>query len=142
MRIGWREKARPGGIYYSGIKQPLIYTKGPAAPEHINQEMRKKFKLSGLTLAEEKVIELSDRGLTGNSEIIPVGLKKDGGFRAHSRIATREQLERLRQRFYEVLEEAVISIRAGEVGIEPYQLGNRSGCTYCRFKPVCQFDRW
>ncbi len=134
------KKARPGGIYYSGIKQPLIYTKGPAAPEHINQEMRKKFKLSGLTLAEEKVIELSDRGLTGNSEIIPVGLKKDGGFRAHSRIATREQLERLRQRFYEVLEEAVISIRAGEVGIEPYQLGNRSGCTYCRFKPVCQFD--
>ena len=139
QRLAGKE-AQPGGIYYSGIKQPIINTKGPVDLEYINREMRKKFRLSGLTLAEEKVIELSDRGLSGSSEIIPVGLKKDGGFRVNSRIVTREQLEKLRQRFYKVLEEAVVSIRAGEVGIKPYQLGKRNGCAYCRFKPVCQFD--
>ena len=81
QRLAGKE-AQPGGIYYSGIKQPIINTKGPVDLEYINREMRKKFRLSGLTLAEEKVIELSDRGLSGSSEIIPVGLKKDGGFRS------------------------------------------------------------
>ena len=28
----------------------------------------------------------------------------------------------------------------GDIGVSPYALAGKSGCDYCAYRPVCQFD--
>ncbi len=37
-------------------------------------------------------------------------------------------------------QEAGEQITDGRVSIEPYKMKNKTPCTYCAFKSVCQFD--
>lgn len=139
-RVLTGQEAVPGGVFYFGIKNPIINAQGPMSVEEARHELRKRFKLEGMVLAEMSVIELMERGLTGDSQVIPVGIKKDGDFKANSRVITREQFTRLRFHLHRVLEKAGLDILAGQVGIEPFYMRKKKACNYCRFKPICQFD--
>jgi ATP-dependent helicase/nuclease subunit B len=134
------EEVLPGGILYFGLKNPVINAKGPLPPEEIARKIRQSYKLKGLVLGDRELIELMERGLTGNSDLIPVGFKKDGNFTSRSAVISREQFTLLRQHLHRALLEAGQAILTGEVALEPYQLKKQRACTYCRFRPICQFD--
>jgi ATP-dependent helicase/nuclease subunit B len=118
----------------------VINAKGPLPPEEIARKIRQSYKLKGLVLGDRELIELMERGLTGNSDLIPVGFKKDGNFTGRSAVISREQFKLLRQHLRRALLEAGRAILTGEVALEPYQLKKQRACTYCRFRPICQFD--
>lgn len=131
----------PGAILYFRIDDPLIRTAGetPDGAE-LEKKILKEFRMTGLVLADRKVVELMDRGLAGESELIPVQIKRDGEFAARSRVLTGTQFQMLREYLHFQFRTAGENIMNGVVEIAPYRRGSRRPCRHCLFKPVCQFD--
>lgn len=135
------KKAEPAGILYFHVHQPLVETKKVLTPEELEKEILKKFKMNGLLLGDEKVIRMMDETLKwGNSSIVAAGLNKDGSLRKNSKAVSKDELRLLIKHVRKLYKKAGDRIVAGDVEIAPYQLNDRTACTYCPFKAVCQFD--
>ncbi len=107
----------------------------------IEDEIFKKFKMQGMLLENESVARMMDTSLeSGMSKIIPAGLKKDGAFRAGSQTADQDTFHALQQHTRFLMEQAGLDITNGGVHLNPYRHHDRSACTFCDFKAVCQFD--
>ncbi|WP_059172965.1 helicase-exonuclease AddAB subunit AddB [Bacillus sp. FJAT-27445] len=135
------KEAAPAGVFYFHVHNPMVNTTRRLSEEEIEQEILKKFKMSGLVLEDEEVIRLMDKSLeSGDSQIISAGFKKDGTLTKASKTATAEDIEDLRKFVRKVYSDTGNAIIGGEVGIDPYRLKDKKPCTFCSFKPVCQFD--
>lgn len=135
------QEARPAGVLYFHVHNPLLSASNALAGEKARAEMLKRFKLKGLVLADEKTVRMMDHSLdTGHSELLPLALKKDGGFYSSSSVATNEQWDTLRQSVRRTLGRIGDRIAGGDVSIAPYRLGTKLPCQFCAYKPVCQFD--
>ncbi|MBN6189221.1 helicase-exonuclease AddAB subunit AddB [Aneurinibacillus sp. BA2021] len=136
------ETAQPAGILYFHVHNPLLRSLVPLPDDSVQNEVRKRFKMRGLLVEDEEVIRLMDTELqTGYSEILPVALKKDGGFYSTSRVLSAEKLDQLRCYTRKLVQEIGERITDGDVSIAPYRYKKRTACTFCSFKPVCQFDQ-
>jgi ATP-dependent helicase/nuclease subunit B len=135
------QKASPAGALYFHVHNPIVNGNNPAANEAVEKEKRKSFKMEGLVLADPDVVKLMDSEIgSGTSDIIPVGIKKDGGFYSNSSIATVEQFESLQKHVHETLAKVGRRIYDGSVEIAPIRTNKKTACTFCPMKPVCQFD--
>jgi len=134
------DNALPGGICYFRVHNPIVRMEKNQDPEEIAKEISKEYKLRGMVLADEEFIHLMDNELvTGWSQMIPIGIGKDG-FYQKSMIFTKEEFQLLKEHFYEKIQEAGQEILEGIVSIEPYKKGKLKPCSYCDFRSVCQFD--
>ncbi|MDM5187447.1 helicase-exonuclease AddAB subunit AddB [Bacillus sp. DX4.1] len=135
------ETASPAGVLYFHIHNPIVEMKGDASEEEIEREILKKFKMKGLVLGDTDVVRLMDNKLvTGSSDIISAGLKKDGSFSARSDIASEQEFTVLQQYVHHTFENIGKDITEGVIDIAPYKMGNKAACTFCNFRSVCQFD--
>lgn len=133
--------AEPAGILYFHVHNPLVQAKGKLAPEKIEQELLKKFKMRGLLIADPEVVQLMDTQLQrGSSPIVPAGLKKDGTFDKWSSVVSREDFERVRRFARRKVMQISQRLTAGDVTIGPYKYQNQTPCKWCEYRPVCQFD--
>ena len=130
-----------GAILYFRIDDPLVKTDGeiPDAAE-MDKKILKELRMTGMVLADRKVVDLMDSTIDGDSDLIPIKIKRDGCIAVSPSAIKAEQLELLRQYLYAVLISAGSSIMNGVVDISPYRRGSFRPCQYCPFKPVCQFD--
>lgn len=134
-------KGMPGAILYFRIDDPLVRTDGemPAAVD-LEKKILREFRMTGMVLADPQVVRLMDSNVSGDSDLIPVQVKKDGEFSARSAVLTLEQFELLRGHLRRELIRAGSDIVGGVVDISPYRRGASRPCQYCPYKPVCQFD--
>lgn len=131
-------EVHPAGMYYYHIEDPLLDYEEEQEP---GKRLLKELALSGLVNADRETVALQDREMTGSSEILPVKLKKDGGYTAASSVATEEQFLRLSRHVGEKLTEYGERILKGDIGLNPYELGDEDACRFCKFHSVCGFDR-
>ncbi|MQK60541.1 helicase-exonuclease AddAB subunit AddB, partial [Escherichia coli] len=82
QRLGLTDIVKPGGLLYFHVHEPRIKFKSWADidEDKLEQDLIKKFKLSGLVNADQTVIDALDIRLEPKftSDIVPVGLNKDG----------------------------------------------------------------
>ncbi|NME98293.1 helicase-exonuclease AddAB subunit AddB [Aneurinibacillus aneurinilyticus] len=136
------ETAVPAGILYFHVHNPLLRSLVPLSEDKIQDEIRKRFKMKGLLVENEEIVRLMDTELeTGYSDILPVALKKDGGFYSTSRVISSERLDQLRRYTRAMIREVGQRITDGDISIYPYRHKKRIACTFCTFKSVCQFDQ-
>lgn len=134
-------QADPAGVLYFHVHNPMLQQTQPLDSDTIEQKLFKDFKMKGLLLADEDVVQMMDGSLaSGHSEIVPVGLKKSGGFYNNSAIAGREQFDGIRDYVRNVMQRVGTDLTDGEIDVSPYKLKDKTPCTFCSFKPVCQFD--
>ncbi|MCY8115263.1 helicase-exonuclease AddAB subunit AddB [Bacillus spizizenii] len=134
-------RATPAGVLYFHIHDPMIQSNLPLGLDEIEQEIFKKFKMKGLLLGDQEAVRLMDTTLQeGRSNIINAGLKKDGSLRSDSAAVGEKEFELLTKHVRRTFQEAGEQITDGRVSIEPYKMKNKTPCTYCAFKSVCQFD--
>lgn len=76
----------------------------------------------------------------GHSSIVPVALKSDGSFYSSASVATPEQWGHLLSAVRSNITEIGTRITEGDVAIQPYRIQQETACTFCSFRPVCQFD--
>lgn len=139
----------PAGILYSGIEDPMVAVSGTEEPEEVEQMLFEQFRLLGMVQQEEEVIRLFDENMigedgkpsAGNSDIIPVGYKKDGGLTAASKAYSRETLEVVSSYVNHKSGEFGQEILNGNIEAKPYELSNSTtSCTYCSYQKICPFD--
>lgn len=131
----------PAGTLYFHVHNPLLVSANGMTKEQAEDQMLKKFKLKGLVLADREVVSKMDAPLEkGYSDILPVAVKQDGSFYSNASVATTEQWDVLRHNVRDIIQRIGTRITDGDVHIEPYRMGTSKACTFCSYKPVCQFD--
>ncbi|WP_411334607.1 helicase-exonuclease AddAB subunit AddB [Metabacillus indicus] len=135
-------ESTPAGVLYFHVHDPMIQSSAMLPQDKIDEEIFKKFKMKGLLLGDEEAVRLMDQTLdSGLSKIVSAGLKKDGGFRSDSAIASEAEFDLLRGHVRSVFQSIGTDITNGKTDISPYKLKDKVPCTFCSFKSVCQFDQ-
>ncbi len=136
------EDVMPAGVLYFSLIDHTI-NKKQLTDEQIEEELRKRFMMNGLILADVKVIKMMDKNLeSGKSRIIPAGLNKNGEInQKQTKGVTREQFELLQKYTQNLLKQISEEILSGNIRIEPYY-NTKSGstaCKYCTYKSICKY---
>jgi ATP-dependent helicase/nuclease subunit B len=135
------QQAKPAGVLYFHVHNPILQQKNKITQEKAESALFKLFKMKGLVLAEPDVIKQMDNGLQqGHSELIPVSVKADGSFYKHSSVVSEGEWEQLRKFVRQTIRGIGTGITEGNVDIRPYRMGPKIPCTFCSYKPICQFD--
>lgn len=133
--------ALPAGTLYFHVHDPLLSSPNGMNREQAEQELLKRFKMKGLLTADREVVSLMDTTLDkGHSSIVPVALKSDGSFYSSASVATPEQWGHLLTSVRSNITDIGTRITEGDVAIQPYRIQQETACTFCSFRPVCQFD--
>lgn len=136
------QKGLPAGVLYFHVHHPLLQTTNTISQEEAESELFKQFKMRGLVLADTDVVEKMDSTLDkGHSTIIPVGLRADGSFYKNSSVIDETQWQTVRRFVRRTIKQIGTGITDGDVAIKPYRIGQRTPCTFCSYKPICQFDQ-
>ncbi|WP_219836293.1 helicase-exonuclease AddAB subunit AddB [Paenibacillus sp. R14(2021)] len=135
------QPAKAAGALYFHVHNPMLSSSNGMPPVKARAEILKRFKLKGLVLADEDTVRMMDNALsTGYSDLLPLALKRDGGFYSSSSVVSDEQWGTLRKSVRGTLRKIGDRIAGGDVSISPYRLGGKTPCQFCAYKPVCHFD--
>ncbi|MCP3032024.1 helicase-exonuclease AddAB subunit AddB [Halobacillus sp. A1] len=133
--------ALPAGVLYFHVHNPMISGKQWIGDDEIEQEIFKKFKMSGLLLEDEQLVSMMDTSLEkGRSQIIPAGLKAGGGFYKGSKTVESEKFNQLTGYIRQLMKNAGERVTDGEIDLNPFLKDDQTACDYCQFRSVCQFD--
>jgi ATP-dependent helicase/nuclease subunit B len=135
------QESIPAGVLYFHVHNPLLNQKKLLTAEEIEKEVLKKFKMKGLVLAEDEAVNLMDSTMEKRSNIIPVALTNNGFHKSHSSVATASHFETMRHHARRMAVSSGTGITNGVIDISPYEMKKKVPCTYCSYKPVCQFDQ-
>ena len=130
----------PAALLYYHVADPLVKEEKELSPEEINDRMLKELRTTGIVSAEEPVVSLLDRTLSGKSLLIPVERKKDGSFSASSSVVSKEDYEVISGYVNEKIRQFGREILSGNMAVNPCEMGQGTACTYCAYRSVCSFD--
>ena len=83
-----------------------------------------------------------DKNLSqGDSQILPVKLKKDGKPYASESLATFEEFDAMKRHVEKVVRRTAKEILGGNCAVSPVQYRGTSPCTYCDYQDMCHFDQ-
>ena len=139
------EDFMPAGALYFNLIDPVIKASQNLTEEEIEKEIRKKFKMNGLILADVDVVKGMDKNLEkGASDRIPAYLDKDGNLsKSKSNVVTAEQFEFLQKYMNKIIKQIAEEILSGNIDLKPYyNLKNKkTPCDFCEYKPICNFNK-
>lgn len=138
------EDVLPAGVFYFPLIDPLLNADKEVAEEQIKQELQKQFKMKGLILADVNIVKKMDTNLTtGNSNIVPAYINKDGEISDKASTLNRKQFENLQSYMEKIIKQISMEILEGNIGIEPYYniQTKKNPCEYCNYKSICQFNQ-
>lgn len=136
------EEMMPAGVLYFSLIDPIIKSNKYMEDQQIEEELKKKFKMNGLILADVKVVKMMDNSLeSGQSSIIPAYIDKDGNLSKKSNAVTKEQFEDLQRYTTKIIKEISNEILSGNIDITPYYnvKNKKTPCDYCEYKMICGF---
>lgn len=128
----------PAGIFYYQIKDPIVAKEFDK--EKLEQAILKELRLDGIVNAKEEVLVRMDGAMSGSSDVIPVGRKKDGSLTKASKAVKEEAfgvLEKYTEKISGDIKQRMVS---GEADAAPYEYGTATGCDYCKYNHICGFD--
>lgn len=133
--------AQIGGVFYYQVADPVISAKRLLTADEAAKERAAKLRMKGLMLADTQLARLMDMQTeSGNSELLPFGIKKDGSFTAASSVATQEQFRALQAYVRGTVKELTTRMTEGEIRVAPYTQGTFTACQICPYKAVCHYD--
>lgn len=130
----------PAALLYYHVSDPVIDTQENLSPEQINDKIVQQLRTTGVVNNDMDIIQQLDSELEGKSSVVPVELKKDGGLSSRSKALDSDQLQMISTFVTQKVKETGHKIFDGEIGLHPFERGDRNACAYCDFKGVCGFD--
>lgn len=135
------KKVVPAGIFYYRLQDPVLEREADVTDEEQQEKLLKKMRPDGVLNDDREILRMLDRGLDGDSLVIPAGLKKNGELKAFSSTASTEQFEQLSGFVANRLVRMGEQILSGDIEVKPVADKNGSACDYCACADVCGFDR-
>ncbi|MEG1331158.1 MAG: PD-(D/E)XK nuclease family protein [Eubacterium sp.] len=121
----------PGGTFYFHVDDPLLKV-DRLEPEVLTKAVNDSFKLNGIYLDDPRFTEAMDQ----ESEAVPTVISMSS---KNSKMS-REEFDELLDYVKKIIVEMSEKILDGDVAIKPYKKGDETGCTYCEYNGICQFD--
>ena len=111
------ENVMPAGVLYFNLIDPIIKSSKSLTKEEIEEEIRKKFKMQGLVVADVEVVKMMDKRLeSGASNIVPVYLDKEGKLsNSRSSTVTKYQFEYLQKYMNKIIKQIAKEILTGNI---------------------------
>lgn len=138
------KEAKPAAMLYFGLIDPVIKSSKGKTDEEIKEELKKKFRMNGMILADIDIIKKMDKTLDkGSSNSIPVYLDKDGNIsKSRSNAITKEEFTKLQETAEKVIKQIAKEILEGNIDIRPayYKKNKVDTCKYCEYKSICGFN--
>lgn len=97
--------------------------------------------MKGLALKDMRVVSAMDSHIEGSSEILPLGVTKQGDFSRTSSVLSEEEFQALIEHVDALLRKIATEILAGSSRIAPVKADKMTACQYCRYREICQFDQ-
>lgn len=138
------EDVLPAGVFYYNLIEPMIRLQKTVSEEEIKNEIRKKFKMHGILLADINVIKMMDKNLEDGkaSEFIPVYLDSKGNVsEKKSSIIKEEQFKKLQKYANKLIKQISKEILDGDISLKPYYHKGASACRYCSYQSICGFNK-
>ena len=139
-----QEKALPAGMLYFKMIDPIIKADKNKTEEQIQEELKKKFRMNGIILADVKIIKKMDKTLEkGASNSLPIYLDKEGNISsARSNVITKEQFTILQKKARKIITDTAKEILNGNIDIKPVydRRKKEDACKYCEYKSICRFN--
>lgn len=139
-----KEDDTPAGMFYFKLIDPIIKSDRNKTDEQIKEELKKKFRMNGMIIADINIIKMMDKSLEkGASDTIPVYLDKEGSIsNTRSNAITKEQFTSLQKTVNKVIKQIAKEILEGNIEIKPsYSKKTKvDACKYCEYKSICGFD--
>ena len=130
----------PGGLYYYGIKDPVVEVPETVTPKTPEQRVSEKLRMAGVTNSDQDAASKLDTELKGR--VVPgLQFKGDGTPYADANTASSEELRALGEFSLKKAKELAEEVVSGKIPVLPYQYQKKNGCEYCSFKGICGFDR-
>ena len=133
---------KPAGVFYFPIDDPIIDADGSLAPVAIDEARLKRFRLSGVTLAEDGVLNGMDKRLGPgiDSPIVPVKLNKDGRLSKANKatVLEPEDFANLAQVAEDKVKEIGQRMTNGDIESKPWKKGASAPCQYCNYGAICK----
>lgn len=144
-RLGLTDIVKPGGLLYFHVHEPRIKFKNWAEIDEriVEQELIKSFKLNGLINNDAEVIDALDVRLEpkSTSDIVPVGLNKDGSIsKRGSQVADETTIHKFIQHNKQNFIETASNIMDGHTEVAPLKYKQKLPCEFCSLKSVCHVD--
>ena len=133
----------PAGAFYFNLIDPSIKATKQLDEQKIEDEIRKQFKMKGLILADVDIVKKMDKTLeTGNSNIVPAYINKDGNVANRASTLTRMQFENLQKYTNKIIKQIANEIITGDISVKPYYKlkQGKTPCEYCKYKSICNFN--
>lgn len=129
----------PAAAYYFNVREPVVSVTKPLDEEKLEQELLKALRVKGVTLDSPEAICLAEESAQGH--LIPARLTQRGVPYSNPLVISRERMQQLFDLAERRIVEFASRILAGEVEASPFRYGSGdSGCGFCRYHVVCQFD--
>ena len=139
-RLGLTDMTKPGGLLYFHVHEPRIKLAwNQLSEDKRDTEFINSFKLSGLLNSATSVLDAFDTRLepSYNSDIVPLGLKKDGGIKSNSKVADEQTIYKLIKHNKQNFIETASNIMDGHTEVAPMKYNQTLPCDFCNYKSVC-----
>ena len=135
---------KPAGVFYFEIAEPQIdVTEAPDEyTEKVKAERKKSFKLDGVVLDDESIIESIAGEFSGYSDILPIRRTKEGLYTGttEKKLLKEEDFSELLNAVNNKVKELCSELSEGSVEIKPKKVKDDTACKYCLYKSICCFD--
>ena len=133
----------PAGMLYYNLIEPVLKEDKPISKEKLEDELKNKFKMKGLILADVNIIKMMDKGLdSGYSKLVPAYINKEGNIsEKNSSVVNCEQFKDLMKHSNKIIKEISKEILNGNIEIKPYyqRKTKKTACDYCEYNSICNF---
>lgn len=147
------QEVLPGAMFYYHIDRPLLEEDDLQKAKKANPDadpaelldvaIRRALRVKGLINEDPDVVQALDRGIEvgTESEVIPVGRKKDGAYTNGSDIISHDDFQTLSDYVHLQMERTGRLLSDGVITCAPLR-GNddNDACKYCSYHSVCGFD--
>jgi len=132
------EGALPAGVLYMPARSRFVAAERHTSPEELSRERAKTFKMSGLVLEDEQVIEGMEQNARGI--FIPAKLRPDGTVDGSSSVASLAQMGRLKAKIEKNISDMAQLLLAGQIAALPVSGSGYTPCSYCDYRQVCGYE--
>ena len=136
--------ARPAGVFYYNVDDPVIEVDPDADEEAKRQAMMEKLKPNGILSDEKDILSHLDRDLFTEyrkSPVIPASFSTKGLPLKESGTVPEDRFGVLMRFAERKAAEIACSILSGKADADPVRTAQNTACDYCPYLSVCGLDR-
>jgi ATP-dependent helicase/nuclease subunit B len=135
------KNVNPAGILYLRIANPNIKSEELKTKENIKDKIYQNFKMDGLILNNELIIEGMDKGITNT--FIPVSKYKNNTFK-DTNLISQEDFNLITEYIEKKVTKMGKNLINGKISASPLTIKNSQGkdtsCSICPYKPICGYE--